>query len=86
MTNPRTPTRPGGGADLDPGPPLSELTDLAEEPSPGFLARVLDGVNRRRTAGQMMEVTWWGWTDLLLEWLRILFGALGRRDDSERKD
>jgi hypothetical protein len=72
--------------EVDPGPPIAELAGLAEPPSPAFVTRVLDGVNRKRTAGQMLEVTWWGWTDLLLEFVRMLFGVFGRRDDSERTE
>lgn len=87
----RTPDDPAREDDFDPGPSIPELAGLAESPAPAepptpaFLTNVLDRVNRRRAAAHLMEVTWWGWTDLLLEWIRIVFGALGRRD-TERKD
>lgn len=74
------------GEDADAGTPIAELTDLGESPSPRFVSKVLDGVNRRQTAGRMLELAWWGWTSLVLEMVRALFGALGAREDSRRKD
>jgi hypothetical protein len=65
------------------GTPIAELASLREEPSPRFLAQVLDGINTRQTASRALEMSWWGLTGLLMELVDTLFRALGLRETSD---
>jgi hypothetical protein len=47
---------------------------------------VLDGVDRRQTTSQALEIAWWGWTSLVLEFVQGLFQVLGVREDKVRDD
>ena len=83
----RSPRMAGGPAgDVDPGPPIPELAELSDSPSPRFVQDVLDGVNRRQASSQMVEVVWWGWTSLVLEMMQGLFKALRIHDETEKRN
>lgn len=69
----------------DPGAPVPQLEALREEPSSRFLEHVLDGINTRQTTAQAFELTWWGFTDLFLEFVQAMFRALGVRGDAPEK-
>ena len=75
----------GNNLDVDPGEPIGELADLRDEPSPTFRSAVLDGVNRRTLAAQSLQVSWWGLTNLLLEYLQLLLRALGVKEDTDKE-
>ena len=72
-----------GGADEEPGPPIAELADLREEPSPRFINGVMDGINRRQTGTQFAELSWWGMTGFLMEFVRVLYRCIRPGDDTE---
>ena len=65
----------------DTGEPVRELEKLREEPSDRFLLNVLDGINARQTSTQALEMSWWGMTGLLTEFIDTLFRTLGLRED-----
>lgn len=76
------------GTDVDPGEPIAELADLRESPPPAFIRRVVDGVDRRLLGGAAMDLPWFGLSEVILEYLTILFGFLGKGDqggDDEEK-
>lgn len=69
--------------DIDPGTPVEELARLAEEPSSGFRDLVLGSINRRLLAGQALDVPWWGFSKLFLEYLQVLLKSVGFKDEDE---
>lgn len=67
----------------DAGQPIEQLASLREDPSARFLAQVLDGINQRQTTSRAVEMTWWGFTGLLMELVDTLFRALGIRETTD---
>lgn len=67
----------------DTGEPIARLAALREDPSPRFLAQVLDGINQRQTTTRAVEMSWWGVTGLLMELVDTLFRALGIRETTD---
>ena len=70
----------------DAGEPVRELADLREQPSPQFVEQVLGVIDARQTATQAVEMSWWGVTGLLMEFLDQLFRTLGLREDEPDKE
>jgi hypothetical protein len=67
---------PSPGAD-DPDAPIEELRDLGIEPSAGFVRGIYRRLNRRVLAGQLLDFSSLGWTETLVEYLKMLFGLVG---------
>jgi hypothetical protein len=78
--------RPPNADAVDPGPPIEALARLREEPSPVFGVRVLDAINRRILGVQAMDVPYWGFSRLLLEYVQLILGLFGVKDDDEADD
>ena len=74
--------------DIDPGEPIAELAELAEEPRADFVERLWGRIERRQLGGQLTEMTWKGAISVLAEYLEMVLqllgtptAATGRRDD-----
>ena len=72
---------PTGGAPE--GEPVAQLAALREDPSPRLLAHVLEGINQRQTTARAIEMSWWGFTALVMELVDTMFRALGLRESSD---
>lgn len=79
--------RTGGGAtdpeDVDPGEPIAELADLTEDPPNDFLARVVDGMERRIFAAHVFDLPWFGFGRIFREYWSLLVGLFAGRDGEE---
>ena len=77
------------GKDVDPGLPVRELALLAEEPAKDITPAVVEGINRRMLAGQILEVQWWGMTTLVRECLLFMLESTVKdaaKDPDSRKE
>lgn len=61
----------------DPGEPIAALAGLRVEPSTTFLARVRHRVERRTLGSQLLSLTWYAPAVVLLEFVTLIFGAMG---------
>lgn len=68
------------------GVPVRELADLREQPSARFVEHVLGVIDARQTTTQAVEMSWWGVTGLLMEFVDQLFRAMGLREDARDKE
>jgi len=72
--------------DVDPGAPIAALAELRVEPSMTFLTRVRHRVERRSLGSQLLSLTWYAPAVVVLEFVTLIFGALGAQrpcdDDS----
>ena len=75
--------------DWDPGPPVPELAELREEASDSFLERIRSNIERKMTAGQLLDFS----VPMLLGFLReigaLVFGISApaeKRDNKENRD
>lgn len=66
-------------AEDDHDEPLAALAALREPPTAQFLGRLRGTVERRRLVGGAAEIAWSGVGAVALEYLSLLFGALGGR-------
>ncbi len=65
------------------GEPVAQLAALREDPSPRLLAHVLEGINQRQTTARAIEMSWWGFTALVMELVDTMCRALGMRESSD---
>ena len=73
--------------DIDPGEPITQLTDLRQEPNPGFLNGIRGRIRRRYLAADAGELWWSGLAYILLEFVKLFTqlmqpsaGSQGDRD------
>lgn len=76
---------PAAGDDIDTGEPVAELAGLSDEPSSRFVPNVLDGINRRQTFAQALEITWWGLSRMLTEFVQAILQTIGVREEKDRE-
>lgn len=67
------------------GAPVEALSRLDQAPSEAFLGRVRGSIRRRQLAGEAAELTWTGLSSVLLEYLELVFSALGPPAGRERE-
>ena len=80
----------GDGQDLDMGEPISELVDLREDPTAGFLDRIRGGIHRRFAASDTVDFalvvffkTALSYILLVIESVSAPFEARDKREGSE---
>jgi hypothetical protein len=61
------------GPDFDAGEPISQLAQLEEEPSAGFVRRLRASLGRRIASSQVASFAWNVPVLVLLEFLNMLF-------------
>lgn len=71
--------------DDDLGQPIKELAGLHLPASSHFLGRVRSRIHRRALASNLLDMAWSAPAQVLLEFLNVLFGLLGR-NHTERGD
>jgi hypothetical protein len=64
----------------DPGEPIAALAELRLPASGNFLGKVRARIHRRALASNLVDMAWSAPAQVLLEFLNILFGLLGRKD------
>ena len=72
--------------DEDLGEPVSELLELAEEPSAGFLSRIVSSIQRRNLASNFATLAWSAAAVALFEFLRMIFSAFEPRGSRQGDD
>ena len=72
-----------GGNPEDLGEPILELRELEEDPSAGFLGRVLSSLRRRSLVGQMATMAWTASAQAFFEFLGMFFSSLIPGDPQE---
>ena len=72
--------RPPDPEPPDTGAPIAELAGLGHPASRTFLDRVRRRLQRRMIGGHIASLAWHGVAVVLLEFLRLIFGLLGRPD------
>lgn len=68
--------------------PLGLAGFLEEEEAEwqGLMSRVHNSIARREVAGQAVELGMQGWTSVLIEYLKAVFGAFGGSGGKRRVD
>ncbi len=69
--------------EIDTGPPVEVLADLAQSPSSGFLGGVRRSIQRRIFVSQAADLSWNGPLLVLLEYLKALFELIKPTDTKE---
>ena len=75
-----------GGDPDDLGEPILELQELVEDPSGGFMGRVLSSLRRRSLVGQMATLVWSASAQAFFEFLGMFFSLFdaGRPPEAGR--
>ena len=60
----------------DLGSPVTELRELREEPSSGFMARIRGRIHRRLSVSEMVDFTFSVFFQTLFDYLDLLMSAL----------
>lgn len=67
--------------EVDPGPPIDALARLRASTAPGFADRVRGRIHRRSLGLQVLELSWFGPILVAVEFLAVLFGLAGVKED-----
>jgi len=70
----------------DLGEPIAELRTLAEEPTPGFVFRLVNSLRRRDLSSQLATLSWIGLGAVLVEFIRMIFSFLDNPQDRGGSD
>jgi hypothetical protein len=63
--------------DDETGEPIAILAGLQQDPSPNFLGRIRNKINRRATVSSMVAIGWHLPKLILIEFLDLIFHAFG---------
>lgn len=78
---------PPGRDDQDLGQPVTELRELVDPPSSGFLARVRGSIHRRLFASDAADFVFQAFFAVLFDYLDLVMRALaGARPSTKEKD
>jgi hypothetical protein len=68
--------------DEDLGEPIAELSELREDPSPGFITRILGALRRRNLGSQLATFGWTGLGAVFVEFVKIIFSVFETDTDT----
>jgi hypothetical protein len=72
--------------DLELGEPVAELRQLAEHPSPGFMTRIRNSINRRLFAAESLDFGLMAFFQTFFEYLKSLIQAFGEQGQHGGQD